>query len=101
MPAERLWPLSNEATANRLFEEISEVEEALLERCHQLLDQAKTIRDLSTYHWWPQTHDTRGTLHPDSVLQPAHSLPDSHDPSGDQETCAQQQRASEKENRWR
>ena len=34
--------------ANRLFEEISEVEEALLERCHQLLDQAKTIRDLTT-----------------------------------------------------
>jgi hypothetical protein len=55
MPAERLWPLSNEAIANRLFEEISEVEEALLERCHQLLDQAKTIRDLTTYPWWPQT----------------------------------------------
>ena len=53
MPAERLWPLSDEAIANRLFEEISEVEEALLERCHQLLDQAKTIRYLTTYHWWP------------------------------------------------
>jgi hypothetical protein len=55
MPAERLWPLSNEAIANRLFEEISEVEEALLERCLQLLDQAETIRDLTNYHWWPQT----------------------------------------------
>ena len=54
MPAERLWPSSNEAIANRLFEEISEVEEALLERCHHLLDRAKTIRDLTTYHWWPQ-----------------------------------------------
>jgi hypothetical protein len=53
MPAERLWPLSNEAIANRHFEEISEVEEALLERCHQLLDRAKTIRYLTTYHWWP------------------------------------------------
>ncbi len=55
MPAERLWPLSNEAIANRLFEEISEVEEALLERCLQLLDQAETIRNLTNYHWWPQT----------------------------------------------
>ncbi len=56
MPAERLWPLSNEAAiANRLFEEISEVEEALLERCLQLLDQAETIRNLTNYHWWPQT----------------------------------------------
>jgi transposase len=54
-PAERLWPLSNEAIANRLFEEISQVEEALLERCLQLLGQAETIRDLTNYHWWPQT----------------------------------------------
>ena len=55
MPAERLWPLSNEAIANRLFEEICEVEEALLERCLQLLDQAETIKNLTNYHWWPQT----------------------------------------------
>ena len=55
MPAERLWPLSNEAIANRLFEEICEVEEALLERCLELLDQAETIRNLTNYHWWPQT----------------------------------------------
>ena len=67
MPAERLWPLSNEATANRLFEEISEVEEALLERCHQLLDQAKTIRYLTTYHWWPHGKIPEEALHPDSV----------------------------------
>ena len=54
-PAERLWPLTNEAIANGLFEEISEMEEALVERCVQLLDQAETIRDLTNYHWWPQT----------------------------------------------
>jgi hypothetical protein len=53
-PAERLWPLSNEAIANRLFEEISEVEDALVERCVELLDQPRTIRDLTNYHWWPQ-----------------------------------------------
>jgi hypothetical protein len=54
MPAERLWPLSNEGVANRLFEEIEELEEALLERCLELLDQTETIRDLTNYHWWPQ-----------------------------------------------
>ena len=54
MPAERLWPLPNEAMANRLFEEIEQLEEALVERCVQLLDQAETIRDLTNYHWWPQ-----------------------------------------------
>lgn len=54
-PAERLWPLTNEALANRPFEEIEEMEETLVERCVELLDQAEAIRDLTNYHWWPQT----------------------------------------------
>jgi transposase len=53
-PAERLWPLTNEAIANRLFEEIEQMEEVLVERCVQLLDQTQTIRNLTNYHWWPQ-----------------------------------------------
>ncbi len=53
-PAERLWPLTNEAVANRLFEEIEEMEEALVERCVQLLDQAEAVRGLTNYHWWPR-----------------------------------------------
>ena len=53
-PAERLWTLTNEAVANGLFEEIEELEEALVERCVQLLDQAEAIRDLTNYHWWPE-----------------------------------------------
>ncbi len=53
-PAERLWPLTNEAIANRLFEEIEEIEEALVKRCIELLDQGDLIRDLTNYHWWPQ-----------------------------------------------
>ncbi|MBA2783687.1 MAG: transposase [Rubrobacteraceae bacterium] len=54
MPAERLWALTNEALANGLFEEIEEVEEALVQRCVELLDQPEAIRDLTNYHWWPQ-----------------------------------------------
>ncbi len=54
MPAERLWPLTNEALANRIFEEIEEVEEALMGRCIELLDQTEAIKDLTNYHWWPQ-----------------------------------------------
>ena len=53
-PAERLWPLTNEAVANRLFEEIEELEEALVKRCVELLDQRESIRNLTNYHWWPQ-----------------------------------------------
>lgn len=53
-PAERLWPLTNEAVANGLFEEIREIEEALVERCVQLLGQEELIEGLTNYHWWPQ-----------------------------------------------
>ena len=55
MPAERLWPLANEGLANGLFEEIEEIEETLVRRCVELLDQPELIRDLTNYHWWPQT----------------------------------------------
>ena len=54
-PAERLWPLSNEALANGLFEEIEEIEQTLMHRCVELLDQAELIEGLTNYHWWPQT----------------------------------------------
>ncbi len=53
-PAERLWALTNEAVANRIFEEIEEIEEALVERCVELHDQSELIRNLTNYHWWPQ-----------------------------------------------
>ena len=42
-----MWPLTNEGVANRLFEEIEELEEALVERCVQLLDQPEAIRELT------------------------------------------------------
>ena len=53
-PAERLWPLTNEAVANGIFEEIEEIEEALMERCVELYAQSESIRALTNYHWWPQ-----------------------------------------------
>jgi hypothetical protein len=54
MAAQRLWPLTNQALANRLFEEIAEVEEVLVQRCVELLDQPEAIRDLTNNHWWPK-----------------------------------------------
>ena len=52
-PSERLWPLSDEALANRHFERIGELEEALVERCVALGDQPEVIRSYIRYHWWP------------------------------------------------
>lgn len=48
-PSERLWPLSDEALANRHFEEIGDLEEALVDRCVSLREQPEVLR----YHWWP------------------------------------------------
>ncbi len=52
-PTERLWPVTNEAVANRLFESLDELEEALIERCVALCEQTETIRSHTNYHWWP------------------------------------------------
>jgi transposase len=52
-PSERLWPLSNEGVANRHFDELEELEEALIERCVALRDQPEVIRSYTRYHWWP------------------------------------------------
>jgi transposase len=53
-PSERLWPLSNEGVANRYFEKVEELEEALVERCVALSNQPEVIRSYTRYHWWPQ-----------------------------------------------
>ena len=53
-PAERLWPLTNEAVANRLFEEIEGLEAALVERCVVVCGQPEIIQSHTHYHWWPE-----------------------------------------------
>ena len=53
-PAERLWPLSDEGVANRHFEQIEDLEEALVERCVALREQPEIIGSYIRYHWWPK-----------------------------------------------
>ena len=53
-PSEMLWTLSDEAVANRHFEEIEDLEEALVERYVALCDQPELISSYTCYHWWPQ-----------------------------------------------
>ena len=52
-PSERLWPLPNEGVANRHFEQMDDLEEALVERCVALCEQPELIRSYIRYHWWP------------------------------------------------
>lgn len=53
-PSERLWPLSNEGVANRHFERIEDLEEALVKRCVALCKQPEVIRSYTRYHLWPK-----------------------------------------------
>ncbi len=50
-PAERLWPLTDEGLANKLFQAITDLEEALAQRVVRLKNDV--VRALTLYHWWP------------------------------------------------
>jgi transposase len=54
-PCERLWPLSNEAIANRHFKTLDELQEAQAQHCVTLQNDPIGIRHLTRFHWWPAT----------------------------------------------
>lgn len=53
-PAEHLWPLIREPLANRHFEGIDDLDNALGDRCLDLADDPDRIRNATRFHWWPQ-----------------------------------------------
>lgn len=57
-PAERLWPLTNEAVANQSFATLKELDEALGERCRTLAGMPETIKSHTSYGWWPKPPQT-------------------------------------------
>mgnify|MGYP005844801823 CR=1 FL=1 len=52
-PVERVWPLVNEAVANRYFPTLEEMMEAVAERCRILQADPKTLQRHTLFHWWP------------------------------------------------
>ena len=52
-PAERIWPIINEAVANRTFGELPELITAVEGRCTHLDTHRDDVRKLTRYHWWP------------------------------------------------
>lgn len=53
-PAERLWPLTNEAIANRTFANLDQLEALMAHRCRVLLERRDLIQGLTNFHWWAQ-----------------------------------------------
>jgi len=54
-PAEHLWPLVDEPLANRHFETIDQIDEAVAKRCCDLNRDPNTLASLTNFHWWPIT----------------------------------------------
>jgi transposase len=54
-PAERLWPLTNEALANRHFRDLDELQAVQVQRCLTLQAMPEVIRAHTNFHWWPRT----------------------------------------------
>ena len=55
-PAERLWPLVNEALANRQHTDLDELVQRVAERCEYLDTHREEVAALTHYHWWPREH---------------------------------------------
>ena len=51
-PAERLWPMVDEARANRHFATRDALDAAVARRCRRL--DTNTIRPHTDFHWWPR-----------------------------------------------
>ena len=52
-PAERLWPLTDEAVANKAFDSLQELSQTLDARCSALTDQPDLLKAHTHFHWWP------------------------------------------------
>ena len=52
-PAEHLWPLTNEAVANKHFASLKDLDAALRERCRTLAATPEVIKAATHFGWWP------------------------------------------------
>ncbi len=53
-PAERLFPLLNEALANKCFRSLAELEDVLGRRIVHLVSHPQEVAAHTLFHWWPE-----------------------------------------------
>src|SRR5215212_7143795 len=51
-PAEHLWPVLDEPLANRYFDTLADLEQAVTERC--LVLDSDQLKPRTKFHWWPK-----------------------------------------------
>lgn len=54
----RMWPLVNEAVANRYFETLEAMMAVVAERCQVLSADPATVRKHTLFHWWPRMKES-------------------------------------------
>lgn len=54
MPAEHLWPPLKAGLANRAWESLTALQEAVDQRCAWLMSQAALVSRTTNFHWLPQ-----------------------------------------------
>src|SRR4051794_10514131 len=62
-PAEHLWPLADEAVANKHFATLKDLDAALSERCRTLADMPEVIKAATHFGWWPAVTPTSPPAH--------------------------------------
>ena len=54
-PAEHLWPLVDEALANKHFNTIDDLDVVVGTRCCHLHQDRSMIAQHTNFHWWPKS----------------------------------------------
>ena len=62
-PAEHLWPLADEAVADKHFATLEDLDAALSERCRTLADMPEVIKAATHSAWWPAVTPTSPPAH--------------------------------------
>ncbi len=57
-PVEGVWPLVNEAVANRYFATLEEMMGVVAERCRTLEEGRATVRRHTLSRWWPRVKES-------------------------------------------
>jgi len=70
-PVETLWPQFNDATANRVFDDLDEMETVIGDQCTQLNEDPDRVASQTFFHWWSGNRSRLPTPPP----QPAKALP--------------------------
>ena len=53
-PVERVWGLVDSAVANRTWEDIEALEDAVVQRCRVIRERLRdVVHGATRYHWWP------------------------------------------------